>query len=325
MIKVSIIVPVYNTEEYLENCLMSLVSQELEPIEIICIDDASTDNSYNILKKFSNKYNNIHIFHNDTNQGQGITRNIGISLAKGKYIGFVDSDDFVSNKMYSRLYNEAESNNYPEVVSTGISFVKSDNVLRDTPSLGRGRLYHLPKDKEKIISQSPSACNKIFLRESLSNLRFLEKTMWEDVAFTYSAIINSENLLVMNSCDYFYRRDITKGVSSKGYKINPHLSDVFKVCDFLEDNAKKQGKFDIYKEEIRLIQFSSCINRIEEISKWENISHLDKEKLMQDMINLMLDKYGSLDQVDRDILSSRANIFLLESFSLKNKKAKGGM
>ena len=96
---VSIIVPVYNTEEYLEECLNCLVNQTLENIEIICINDASTDNSLKILNDFSKNDDRIIIISNETNQGLSITRNRGIKAAKGEYIVFFDSDDLIEKEL----------------------------------------------------------------------------------------------------------------------------------------------------------------------------------------------------------------------------------
>ena len=98
MTKISIIVPVYNTEKFLEKCLNSLIKQTLKDIEIICINDGSIDNSLQILRKFANKDKRIQII-NQTNSGLSIARNAGINKATGEYIGFVDSDDWVDLKL----------------------------------------------------------------------------------------------------------------------------------------------------------------------------------------------------------------------------------
>lgn len=109
-IKVSVIIPVYNVEKYLNRCLDSLLSQTLEEIEIIAVDDLSTDQSYNILKQYENKYpNKIKAFQLPEKGRQGGARNFGIRKSRGKYIGFVDSDDYVEADMYEVLYNLANN------------------------------------------------------------------------------------------------------------------------------------------------------------------------------------------------------------------------
>ena len=103
MTKISIIIPVYNTEQYLEQCIDSILNQTLKDIEIILINDGSTDKSYNILKKYEKKDSRIVVI-NQKNKGQGEARNIGIKIAKAPYIAFVDSDDFISPFMLQKLY-----------------------------------------------------------------------------------------------------------------------------------------------------------------------------------------------------------------------------
>ena len=108
-IKVSIIIPVYNNSKYLRDCLNSVLKQTLDNIEIIAIDDYSTDDSFTILKEYQNKYpKKLKIIRNNKNMGVGYTRNLGISMSTGKYIGFVDGDDYINPKMYEDMYNNGE-------------------------------------------------------------------------------------------------------------------------------------------------------------------------------------------------------------------------
>lgn len=109
MVKVSIIVPVYNVEKFLEKCLDSLVNQTLHDIEIICINDGSTDKSLEILKSFANKDKRITVI-DKQNEGPSVARNVGLEKAQGEYIGFVDSDDWVDLDFYEKLYNSAINN-----------------------------------------------------------------------------------------------------------------------------------------------------------------------------------------------------------------------
>ena len=105
--KVSVIIPVYNVEEYLRECLDSVVNQTLKEIEIICVDDGSTDSSLEILKEYAQKDNRITVI-GTLNKNAGHARNIGISIARGKYLGFIDSDDYIEPTMYEELYAKSK-------------------------------------------------------------------------------------------------------------------------------------------------------------------------------------------------------------------------
>ena len=125
MTKVSVIVPVYNVEGYLEKCLESLVRQSLKDIEIIVVNDGATDNSLKIAKKYEEKYSNILKVYSKRNGGLSDARNFGLKYAKGKYVAFVDSDDYVKNDMFLKLYNFAVKNDLDVVVSDTI--IKTDS------------------------------------------------------------------------------------------------------------------------------------------------------------------------------------------------------
>ena len=102
--KISVIIPVYNTEKYLRQCLDSVVNQTLKDIEIICINDGSTDNSLQILNEYASSDNRIKLINLIANKGVSFARNFGIRLSKGRYIGFVDSDDWIDLSFYENLY-----------------------------------------------------------------------------------------------------------------------------------------------------------------------------------------------------------------------------
>lgn len=125
-IKISVIVPVFNAEKYLKMCLNSLVSQTLKNIEIICIDDGSTDNSLAILDKFKSKDDRIKII-KQKNYGVSMARNNGISEAQGEYIGFVDADDWVDKDFFEKLYNAAQKYN-ADIATAG--YYRRGKILR---------------------------------------------------------------------------------------------------------------------------------------------------------------------------------------------------
>ena len=126
MIKVSVIVPVYNVEEYLEKCLDTLVNQTLKEIEIIVINDGSPDNSQKIIDKYAKKYKTIKAYTKE-NGGLSDARNYGLTKANGEYIAFIDSDDYVSIDMYEKIYQKAKSGNFDMVVCD-LNIIYDDKV-----------------------------------------------------------------------------------------------------------------------------------------------------------------------------------------------------
>ena len=137
-VKVSVLVPIYNVEEFLPECLDSLVNQTLRDIEIICINDGSTDNSLNIIKKYASKDNRIKII-DKKNTGYGDSMNQGLKKAMGEYVGIVESDDFIERDAFEIMYNLAKKKNV-EVVKTvgGNPFI----VKNEVPSVPRSLFYN---------------------------------------------------------------------------------------------------------------------------------------------------------------------------------------
>ncbi len=313
--KVSIIVPIYNSEKHLRDCLDSLVNQSLKDIEIIVVDDASTDKSFEIIMEYENKYPNmIKVFKNDQNKGQGASRNIGMSLSSGEYVGFLDSDDYVTPTMYEELYNAAKVNT-ADIVSTRLTFVRDSSHL--------GKLYepysrisnYSPLDKPSLVlDESPSVCNKIFKKESLHGQKFLEDCMWEDVAFTYSNLFNASNVVHLNNMGYFYRKSPSEGVSAKGFVLNPHLLDTFRVADKLGEETKKTGRYEKLRPEITYMQMVTTLQRTAEVLSWD-IPDASKNKIIYNLHKLILEKYGDWRQLDKAALSMRVGILELDKIA----------
>lgn len=322
MTKVSVIVPVYNSEKYLKDALDSLVNKTLKDIEIIIIDDASTDNSLNIINEYAKSYHNIKVYHNNVNKGQGASRNIGIDAASGEYIGFVDSDDFIEKNMYETMYNSILENNYPEIATIGIDFIQSDAHYKGENRKVRweGKLSEIKKNPMDLVWESPSCCNKLFKRDLIDNYRFLENTTWEDIAFTNVLLMKSNRLVRIIDNFYHYRRSISSGVSSNGYKPSSPLNDIFKVADEIGEQAKINKVYEQFKDYIKLIQIAVCYQRLEEINKWD-IDEETKKNLLISFYLKVKNKYGFWRDLDIGLLSSKTNLFLLEDIEdmLKTK------
>ena len=191
--KLSIIVPVYNmaADGKLEYCLDSLVNQTVEDYEIIAVDDCSTDDSLSILKRYESQYpDKFHAIHSEVNKHQGGAKNIGMKLAKGDWIGFIDSDDWITPDMYEKLIHKAEE--------TGADLVGCDYCLTDEHSMKVGQIVPNNKreqsgvldyeKKKSLILDGGSLVVKIFRRSMI-----MENELWfpEDIFYEDNALGNS--------------------------------------------------------------------------------------------------------------------------------------
>lgn len=182
--KVSVIVPVYNVELYLEKCLDSLVNQTIDNIEIIVVNDGSTDNSQNIINEYSEKYPQKIRGYIKKNGGLSDARNFGINKATGQYIGFVDSDDYVEKDMFEKMYNKAITKNF-DVVVCDVN-CKTDSDEQHISSLVEKDLTDSADIKKQMINIYPVAWNKIYKKNLFNNgVKFKTKIWYEDVDFLY--------------------------------------------------------------------------------------------------------------------------------------------
>lgn len=218
-IKISVIIPVYNVEQYLKECLDSVINQTLKDIEIICVDDCSTDNSYKILEEYAKKDDRIIVLQNEKNSGAGTSRNKGINTSKGEYIGFIDSDDYISKDYFESLYNTAKKFNS--------DITNNINIYLDTNSKISYHYYNLNRISKLDIEYEAEAkikninilskniityhvWNKIFKKEFLNKkkLLFIENKTGssEDADFIMKIVINNPKMSFNNFGKYYYRK-----------------------------------------------------------------------------------------------------------------------
>lgn len=219
MIKVSIIVPVYNVEKYLPQCLDSLINQTLKDIEIICVNDGSKDNSETILKAYQIKDPRIKII-NQENQGLSVARNTGISAAKGEYIGLVDSDDWVDLDFYEKLYNAAKK--YDSDIAAG-DFYRRGKILK-TQKLKYKKEEFFKDNVEKVkqagIPKHNYVWNKIYRRESLEkiNCPFPVGRYYEDMYWLVKIVYHLNGFVTVPNIFYHYRRTQGSIITQKSAK-----------------------------------------------------------------------------------------------------------
>lgn len=259
--KISVIVPVYNTGKYLKKCLDSLVNQTLEDIEIIVVNDGSSDNSIDIIKSYGKKYKNKIIFLDKENGGQGSARNLGIKVAKGEYIGFVDSDDFVDLKMYEKMYEVATNNKSEIVICNLIDYYEKNN----NENIVNLNLENNVSNTEGIIKSVPSVVNKIYKKELLkrTNIIFNESIWYEDLSYSLIVISQAKKISFINEPFYYYFHRNVSTMHNENIKKN---LDVIKAYDELINYYKNNNIYKKYKEELDYILlkevYMSTINRV---------------------------------------------------------------
>ena len=226
--KVSIIVALYNKEKYIKKCLKSLVNQTLKDIEIIVINDCSTDKSLDIVKSFDDK--RIKVINNKKNKGIGITRNIGVSKANGEYIGFVDADDYVEREMYEKYYNYAKEHNLDLLTS---DYFKIINHKKEYFKVDNFEITNIEKNNTIINLINYGPCNKLFKRDLIinNNIIFSETTKFEDVIFVAKAIRYSKNIGYLNKAYYNY---VIHSLSETT-TVDKRTFDIFEVLDNVND------------------------------------------------------------------------------------------
>ena len=212
----SVVIPVYNVQDYVKDCLDSILDQTYQMIEIIAVDDGSQDASPQILKEYSKRYSNFHTSLQKQNKGQAVARNIGIDLSKGKYILFVDSDDFIESNTIEVLVEAIEKYHVDFVRFNAKSFAEDDETIRQEEYnfnlfLNEYEVYKKEAFKNVYLSFSPSPVLYLFTRELIekNQIRFMEYIIHEDELYS------SDIFLYAESCVYvdqpFYNRRYRSG------------------------------------------------------------------------------------------------------------------
>lgn len=250
MPKISIVIPCYNVEKYLKQCLDSVVNQTLQDIEIICINDGSTDSTLSILREYENSDNRIKVI-SKHNSGYGASMNIGLETAKGKYIGIVESDDYAELNMFETLYNVAEENNLDLVRCQYYLYNSKENSNDpwDNSWVPMGKVYK-PLLEQKPFGQAPAIWSNLVNREFLNknNIRFLETpgASYQDSSFAFKLYACADRFMMIPDRLLHYRIDNENSSVNSSAKANFVNTEYAEITRF----SKEKG---IYKDVCKLI------------------------------------------------------------------------
>ena len=240
MPKVSVIVPIYNVEKYLEKCINSLLSQTLEDIQIILVNDGSKDNSGNIAKEYEKNNKDRVIYVEKENGGLSDARNYGLKYATGDFIAFLDSDDYIEKNAYEEMYNKA--------IEENADYVECDFIWEFPNKIRVDKQYPYKNKKEMLSFVRVVAWNKLIKRQLIidNNLEFPKGLRYEDVEFTYKLIpfINKFAYVDKPFIHYVQREGSIANVQ------NERTAEIFTVLDNVIEFYKKNNIYEKYRDEL---------------------------------------------------------------------------
>ena len=228
--KISVIIPVYNTQDYLADCVDSVLNQTLDEIEIILINDGSTDNSGKIIGEYVKKHPDRIRELSVVNGGQGRARNFGIDMARGEYLSFIDSDDYLENNALELMYSAA--------VEDDADIVVCDMEKRYDD--GR-REYVKAALQSDPLASAGSSSNKIFRRSTVGTVRFPVGLWYEDFAFSAKLLLKSSRTVFVEKPLYIYRCGQSSTMNNNNARKN---LDIIKIMEDIHDFASSEGKHD---------------------------------------------------------------------------------
>lgn len=302
-VKISVIIPVFNAEKYLKEMIQSLQVQTLKEIEFIFVDDASTDNSLEMLYEVEKKDpERVIIIHMDDNQGPGMARNIGLKYATGDYIGFADSDDKLDKRMYELLYNKAVEDDY-DIVECGYYSERKnkDMMLLDESYEGEINI----DNRMKMIMSCGFLWSKIYKRELIidSKIEFIPKIPYEDVDFLSRIYCRANSIGIVNESLYYYRdnkESFSHTVNKRGtIEVTNKFSSIY------IQHMKEDGVYDVLKPLFDYVLMDIWFSIFKDIIRCQNVT--EKElKIIDDNLRKHISDYKDniffVEKAKNDIL-----------------------
>ncbi len=244
MTKISVIVPVYNVEDYLNKCINALKNQTLTDLEFIFINDGSTDNSLKILENFAAKDSRVKII-NQENQGVGAARTAGLKIATGQYAGFVDPDDWVDLDFFEKLYNATDNGNI-DIVKGNADIIKFNGKIEHTPEQENIK-QEIEKDSFPYTSFGGAWFSAIYKKELIDkySINFPNTQYLEDVAFLSKFLYVAGSFkLVDNSFYHYFKRETSLTNKKFSIKTYEHFFNSYKdIVDFLNKTDASKEKY----------------------------------------------------------------------------------
>ena len=309
MVKVSVIVPVYNAQKYIRKCVSSITSQTLKEIEIILIDDGSTDKSGEIIEELAKKDERIKII-TQQNKGAGAARNAGLDIAKGDYIKFVDADDYLNEDTLQIMYEAAVNNDVMLVRGNSRTLTGPFKGI-DASNWGKyegesfrerknGKIL-LEEEPNFIVKEYPNIGNKLFRRDLIGNIRFPEGK-WEDLGIVPALMASAGEIYHIRDCEtgkdeetqeitvYNYRVHLNTTINDFIHKI-PGVADIIRTLDHLEKVMKGLRIEDRYSNQMESLYILHTLYRVENAMFWLDLPKEQKKEVISLLIYIIKSKF----------------------------------
>lgn len=251
---VSIVVPIYNVEQYLEKCVESICRQTYENLEIILVNDGSPDQCGQMCEEYAKKDNRIKVIHKK-NGGLSDARNSGVKLATGKYLLFVDSDDYIAKDLVEKTVTVAEKNNC-DMVLYDYYYVEPDNVEIRSTIVPANKVISLEQEHTLLLAAT-SACAKLFNREFYvkANCPFPQGIYFEDLATTSIFFMRAKRVFYLKEPLYYYINRENSIMTGKNFEKSSH--DKLVALEHILSAYKKEGKYEEYHQELEYLVFAN--------------------------------------------------------------------
>lgn len=309
MPRVSVVIPNFNNEQYIEEAIKSVQNQSLKDIEIIIIDDCSTDYSWNIIQQIAKSDSRIKIIQNKKNSGAGLSRNAGLDIATGEFIKFLDSDDTMDLDVLEIMYNTAQETK-KDIVCGYMQHVNSDGNVRNydpffykKSSMFDGKII-IPDDTPDLTPFNIVGIgDALYSRHLFDDIRF-PAIKWEDLA-TIPIIKHSVGeMAYIDKAVYYYKEHENNTTSTDLKKKTPRIADIVKGCDILREKMPTQ-----YQERTDYFEIIHVLSRALDVAAWNDCSRTEKEKIISALYRI----------VEIDIPYPTQNKLMLRRTPLLNK------
>ncbi len=300
-VTITVVVPIYNVEDYLDECLQSLVEQSTIPFEVLLVDDGSTDKSPDISMKYTKINPELFHYYRKSNGGLSDARNYGIERAKGDYILFLDSDDYLVENAIERIVNLISNDNADIVEFDFMKFYESGRTERVKSVQGHSRMID---EKEYLIGEH-AACNKVVRREIFENykIRFPKGLWYEDRATTGQYVVGNPKIQYFAETLYCYRQREASIMHQSGY--NPKMMDIVAAVDMAREGIDRRKYRDeieyiyignlIFTNALRLLPYKAknelkkCINHVNEIyPNWTKNKYFKRQSKGYQLVCVLL-------------------------------------